>query len=454
MQFNSVLSSFYRNHKTSILFNRNLVIAAICSAILSSLFSGFYFNLESKLQDSESKNLTNSILTLAVEYSIDTPIFAFLYYRNNRHLYVDNVTGKRDTSKIKSDIKKLFAVFSISDVMYILVRIAAQYQLLQQTDLVPFQASILSSVIAWMSFFILVNITMHVFDRFKREEFFWFCTLILSINIVNSLVLFSDDHKRVFYTNTTADITAGVALFSAVFLIYKQVKQRWKLKQSLLSTTSSLLLSTNKAFLFLSIAIALWFTAEILWTYYQLGLGIEVPFPSLADLFWLIGYAFLILHLYKILGMLKNNNTNSTTVRSLIIISAILGVIFGYTLALAYGFLDLRSFIIFQNPEALGNIVLLAYPILDAIIIVPAISILWSLRKGERQFTHWILISSFIILSTIGDIGFGYSNALGEETANKEEWIWDTFFNAAYLSLAAALLWYGKFLVNIPNNAQ
>ena len=260
------LSSFYRNHKTSILFNRNLVIAAICSAILSSLFSEFYFNLSPELQDNESKNLTNSILTLAVEYSIDTPIFAFLYYRNNRHLYVDSVTGKRDTSKIKSDIKKLFAVFSISDVMYIVVRIAAQYQLLQQTDLVPFQASLLSSVIAWMSFFIVVNVTMHVFDRFKRDEFFWFCTLILSINIVNSLVLFSNDKERVFYTNATADITAGVALFSAVFLIYKQVKQSWKLKQSSLSTPSSSLLSTNRAFLFLSIAIALWFTAEILWT--------------------------------------------------------------------------------------------------------------------------------------------------------------------------------------------
>ncbi|MGA8405301.1 MAG: hypothetical protein WB664_10835, partial [Nitrososphaeraceae archaeon] len=107
---------------------------------MSSLFSEFYFNLSPELQDNESKNLTNSILTLAVEYSIDTPIFAFLYYRNNRHPYVDSVTGKRDTSKIKSDIKKLFAVFSISDVMYIVVRIAAQYQLLQQTDLVPFQA--------------------------------------------------------------------------------------------------------------------------------------------------------------------------------------------------------------------------------------------------------------------------------------------------------------------------
>ncbi len=83
-----------------------------------------------------------------------------------------------------------------------------------------------------------------------------------------------------------------------------------------------------------------------------------------------------------------------------------------------YGFFDLRSFIIFQNTEALGNIILLAYPILDAIIIVPAVAILWTLRKGDRQFIHWILISTFIIMVTVGDIGFGYSNALGEE------WIW------------------------------
>jgi hypothetical protein len=41
----------------------------------------------------------------------------FLYYKNNRHLYVDSVTGKRDATKIKSDIKKLFAVFTVTGVM-------------------------------------------------------------------------------------------------------------------------------------------------------------------------------------------------------------------------------------------------------------------------------------------------------------------------------------------------
>ncbi|MGA8563945.1 MAG: hypothetical protein WB587_04260 [Nitrososphaeraceae archaeon] len=44
---------------------------------------------------------------------------------------------------------------------------------------------------------------------------------------------------------------------------------------------------------------------------------------------------------------------------------------------------------------------------------------------------HWILI----VPSTVG------ISDVGAETANKEEWIWDTFFNAGYLSLAAALLW-------------
>jgi hypothetical protein len=73
----------------------------MCSAILSSLFSNFYFNIESDFKDNSANNLANSILTLAVEYSIDTPIFAFLYYRNNRHLYVDNVTEKGIHLKLK-----------------------------------------------------------------------------------------------------------------------------------------------------------------------------------------------------------------------------------------------------------------------------------------------------------------------------------------------------------------
>lgn len=44
----------------------------------------------------------------------------------------------------------------------------------------------------------------------------------------------------------------------------------------------------------LTIALTLWTLAELTWIYYQLGLHIENPFPSIADSFWLAGYHFII----------------------------------------------------------------------------------------------------------------------------------------------------------------
>jgi hypothetical protein len=72
-------------------------------------------------------------------------------------------------------------------------------------------------------------------------------------------------------------------------------------------------INSNKTFISLAAGLILWFTAEIIWTYYQLWLGIKNPFPSIADTFWLIGYGFFIYSLYKILfNLIKINTTDST----------------------------------------------------------------------------------------------------------------------------------------------
>ena len=55
----------------------------------------------------------------------------------------------------------------------------------------------------------------------------------------------------------------------------------------------------GKAYAALAIGISFWFIAEMIWTYYQVGLGIESPFPSVADLFWLIGYLPFIYYMFK-----------------------------------------------------------------------------------------------------------------------------------------------------------
>jgi hypothetical protein len=57
------------------------------------------------------------------------------------------------------------------------------------------------------------------------------------------------------------------------------------------------------------------------------------------------------------------------------------------------------------------------------------------------------MLSLFIVMVTAGDIGFGYSYVLGEEIAEEQEWIWETFYNAGYISMTAALFWYSEFVV-------
>jgi hypothetical protein len=39
-----------------------------------------------------------------------------------------------------------------------------------------------------------------------------------------------------------------------------------------------------------------------------------------------------------------------------------------------------------------------------------------------------MLRSLFIEMVTVGDIGFGYINILGEEIAEEQAWIWDVFY--------------------------
>src|SRR5919206_351840 len=75
---------------------------------------------------------------------------------------------EKDTSKIKSDIKRLLGAFSLCDIMYIIIKIFVQYQLLEQTKLQPYQAAMFSSLIGWAAFIILINITMRAIKVFNK----------------------------------------------------------------------------------------------------------------------------------------------------------------------------------------------------------------------------------------------------------------------------------------------
>ncbi len=125
-------------YKGFLLFNKNMIISGTAAFIVSAFVTQAYAAYS-------SNDLVNSILTILVGYAVSIPLFAILFHHDNKHRFTDPVTGKVDYSIMNQIYKRLIAVGSISDVIFIGSRFLLLYYLLQ-TSLQPYEASMISSV--------------------------------------------------------------------------------------------------------------------------------------------------------------------------------------------------------------------------------------------------------------------------------------------------------------------
>jgi hypothetical protein len=236
---------------------------------------------------------------------------------------------------------------------------------------------------------------------------------------INTLLIFTSDDFRAVMIDLTAVLTSGAALaVSIIGLLIAHFKKR-----------------VDKVILWLFIGLVLWFAAEVTWAYTRQMLGIDLPYPSLADASWIAGYGFLAFYLYKV--MRKITVTNPIDKTLVLLVSVAVSLLLGYILNLTFGVADILGF----QEDILAPIVSLSYPILDGILLVPSLVILWSLRKGDPFTFNWVLMSMAFALVTIADIGFGYGFALAPEIAEESEWIWAIFYNTGYLCVAFSVLY-------------
>lgn len=152
----------YSKYKDLILFNKNIIIAGICSFFSAAYVTQLYYTNYNK------SHLYNSILALLVEYSIYIPIFISLFYFDNRYRYFDPLTGKKDSKILKKDLKNLFTAFLISEIAYSFSKISLTYQFLQ-FGAVPYQASMLSSLTASVISFVLINLAVFKVVKLFRK---------------------------------------------------------------------------------------------------------------------------------------------------------------------------------------------------------------------------------------------------------------------------------------------
>lgn len=151
---------FFIKYRDYILFNKNLLISGTSAVFTAALIAQVY-----ALYDRSA--LANSIIGLVTEYGVYIPLFALLFYRDNKDKYVDPVTGKKNSKKIKEDVKKLFAAFSVSEVIYSITRTTIHYETMLG-GLEPYQASMVGSLIAWAVFFGCINLGVKLVRLFKK----------------------------------------------------------------------------------------------------------------------------------------------------------------------------------------------------------------------------------------------------------------------------------------------
>jgi len=250
--------------------------------------------------------------------------------------------------------------------------------------------------------------------------------LISFIIAANSIVLLSSGEVGAFLGDMTVNITAATALGAALITVHRQ-----KL-DGLYGIT----------FAALTIGLALWFVAELVWTYFEFGLRIETPYPSIADLLWLTGYVFFAYHIYRIYNYVRIESTQPSAV---VMVSVVTAIILAYLVILT---INVSEYTQTQGPDDLVLLIIsIAYPILDGMLIVPAILVLWAVRDGQLANTHWILLALFMLVSVAADSSFGYVAVFDINLVHIYSWLWNILYATAYLLIAAALFWHIKFFI-------
>ena len=147
-----LLRQFYARYRELILFNKNIIIAAIASIIADALV------VQYAVESTSDNNIIVSILSIITDSGVYLATFAVMFLIDNRNKYIDAATAKNDSARFKSDIKKIVTALGISEVIYTIVKFTSIYVLLQSNVASPYQIAVLTTLLAWVFYIITANV--------------------------------------------------------------------------------------------------------------------------------------------------------------------------------------------------------------------------------------------------------------------------------------------------------
>ena len=152
----------------------------------------------------------------------------------------------------------------------------------------------------------------------------------------------------------------------------------------------------------LFLAVFLWFLGMTVWGIYEVVLHVDVPYPSIADVFYLAGYLPAFLGMGQFLWFFRKALTPGK-----LAVAALSGlaIVFTISVVLLYPLMT-------ESADILTKFFDVAYPLLDTLLIVFALMMAVVLRKS-RFANDWLWIALGLLLWGAGDIAFCYGTLMG-----------------------------------------
>src|SRR5215204_4165516 len=235
----------------------------------------------------------------------------------------------------------------------------------------------------------------------------------------NSIIILADSDSKLIYSNWILIINSLIAAGLSAMILFKD-KDSYE---------------EDKTNIFLTLGLVFWFIANIIWAYYEVVLDIVSPVPSLADLFLLSAYGFLI---YRLINVYRNLG-HITNRKILLLIISGTGLFLIYILNLTLELSELSNF-----RGLMLFIVTIAYPTLNSILTVLALMILLGIKNEKHHFIPWICELVGFLAIVVGDSWF----AIIVLTAFVEQiWMSTLLLSAHYLLIAGGLIWYLRYYI-------
>jgi hypothetical protein len=255
--------------------------------------------------------------------------------------------------------------------------------------------------------------------RSSKKKKLFIILLILSIIVENSIIYQVEPiETKIIYTHWILLINSSTAAgLSVILVVIKFSKQK----------IFDYHLKTHIA---LAAGLVLWLCANIQWLIYELE-EIVPDIPSLADFFWIAAYPFLGYSLYLTFKEFYKKYKNKSVVFTSLACGTLLVIFIIYITISLSVFSSPRGIVLFS--------VIITYPILNMVLIIPAIVMVLGFKKELESSIPRMFESISLINLVIADSWFViiFLSSLVEAI-----WYSNLLIVDHYLIMSAGLLWY------------